>query len=60
MPKVTEAKKQVLLRVPERLYEILLQKSTEKTLQRGAPVTVQTLITEQLECWLENEGEDNG
>lgn len=62
VPKVTEAKKQVLVRLPERTYVKLLLKSTEETNRRGKPVSVPALIAEQIEHSLEEEkkGEVNG
>lgn len=58
MPKVTEAKRQVLVRVPERLYEILLRMSTEETLRRNMPVSVPALINEKLETWLQGKKQE--
>lgn len=49
VPKVTGAKKQVLVRLPEKTYERLLLESTKETMKRGKPVSVPVLITERLE-----------
>lgn len=61
VPKVTETKRQVLVRLPEKTYEKLLLKSTEETIKRGKPVSVPALITEQIERSLDQDkGEGNG
>ncbi len=58
MSEITEAKKQVLVRLPETTYTRLLAKSAQETVKRGKPVSVPTLIAEQVERSL-NEGKED-
>ncbi len=53
MPKVKEVKKQVLVRLPEKIYECLLLLSTKETVKRGKLVSVPMLIAERIKCSLE-------
>jgi hypothetical protein len=61
VPKVTEEKKQVLVRLRLKTYEALLLQSTQETVKRGTPVSVPALITEKIERDLDaKKGASNG